>query len=85
MEAQTREVADGDKVAPYHSTDPTDPRVHHDYSDCPNGQQIAPKNRAPGEGGLPRCGSCERLDGYFALVDAALYPPARLVRATAVQ
>jgi hypothetical protein len=49
--------------APYHSTDPTDPQVYHDYSDCPNGQQIKPDNLAAGDGGLPRCGSCENLDG----------------------
>lgn len=48
---------------PYHSIDPTDPQVYHDYSDCPNGQQIKPENKRPGTGGLPRCGSCENLDG----------------------
>ncbi|WP_448629769.1 hypothetical protein [Cellulomonas soli] len=48
---------------PYHSTDLRDPRVHHDYKDCPNGQQIAPGNRAQGTGHLPRCGGCKRLDG----------------------
>ena len=50
------------KVSPYHSTDPRDPRVYHDYSDCPNGEQIRPVNKASGTGGLPRCGGCERLD-----------------------
>jgi hypothetical protein len=50
------------KVYPYHSTDQRDPRVHHDYSDCPNGQQISPSNKASGTGQLPRCGSCQRLD-----------------------
>lgn len=49
-------------TSPYHSTDLRDPRVYHDYRDCPNGQQISPGNRAAGKGGLPRCGSCKRLD-----------------------
>jgi hypothetical protein len=49
-------------TSPYHSTDRRDPRVWHDYSDCPNGQQISPANRAAGKGGLPRCGGCQRLD-----------------------
>jgi hypothetical protein len=50
-------------TSPYHSADPTDPRVYHDYSDCPNGQQIKPENRRSGQGGLPRCGSCKRFHG----------------------
>ena len=50
------------RTNPYYSLDERDPRVYHDYSDCPNGQQIKPANRAPGKGGLPRCGSCKRLD-----------------------
>lgn len=50
------------KVADYHSTEPSDPDVYHDYSDCPNGQQILPKNRASGRGGNPRCGNCKRMD-----------------------
>lgn len=48
--------------SPYYSIDERDPRVYHDYADCPNGQQISPPNRRDGTGGLPRCGSCERLD-----------------------
>lgn len=50
------------KTARYHSSDPTDPRVFHDYSDCPNGQQINSWNKLQGDGGLPRCGGCKRLD-----------------------
>ncbi|CAN5772299.1 hypothetical protein BH23ACT4_BH23ACT4_14100 [soil metagenome] len=49
-------------TTPYHSSDPTDPRVYHDYSDCPNGQQISPENLMPGTGNLPRCGSCQNMD-----------------------
>lgn len=51
------------RTSAYHSTDPRDPRVYHDYSDCPNGEQISRSNRQSGTGGLPRCGSCKRLDG----------------------
>lgn len=39
---------DGDPDIPYHSIDPSDPDVYHDYEDCPNGQQIPPKNRRDG-------------------------------------
>jgi len=46
----------------YYSADPTDPQVYHDYSDCPNGQQIKPQNKRWGDSGLPRCGGCARLD-----------------------
>jgi hypothetical protein len=49
--------------APYYSIEPTDPDVYHDYSDCPNGQQIKPENKRWGTNNWPRCGSCERLDG----------------------
>nr|WP_300142248.1 hypothetical protein [Propionicimonas sp.] len=50
------------KCSPYHSTDPTDPRVYHDYRNCPNGQRIEPENWVAGTGNLPRCGGCRRLD-----------------------
>jgi len=48
---------------PYYSTDPTDPRVHHVFSDCANGEQIDPKNWASGIGGLPKCGTCTNMGG----------------------
>lgn len=48
--------------APYHSSNPSDPDVHHDYSDCPNGQQIPAANRRSGTGGYPRCANCKRMD-----------------------
>ncbi len=50
------------RTARYHSRDERDPRVYHDYRDCPNGQQIDPKNRVGNDGGLPRCGNCKRMD-----------------------
>jgi hypothetical protein len=48
---------------PYYSTDPRDPRVHHVFSDCPNGEQIDPKNFQWGDVGLPLCGTCENMGG----------------------
>lgn len=50
------------KVGAYHSTNPSDPDVHHDYDDCPSGQQIPAANRASGTGGYRRCEHCEDMD-----------------------
>jgi hypothetical protein len=51
------------KTNPYYSIDPTDPDVWHDYSNCPNGQQIPAANRRLGKpAGYRRCHSCERMD-----------------------
>jgi hypothetical protein len=49
------------KCRPYHSTDRTDPRVYHDYRDCPDGEQIRRENLASGTGSLPRCGRCNLM------------------------
>lgn len=46
------------KVYPYHSSNPSDPDVYHDHDNCPNGQQIPPHNKRPGEGGYRRCKRC---------------------------
>lgn len=46
------------KVSPYHSSNTSEPHVHHDHSDCPTGQQIPPWNRVNGTGGLRRCEQC---------------------------
>jgi hypothetical protein len=51
------------RVSPYHSINPTDPDVHHVFSDCPNGQQIPPQNRREGTNGWPLCGSCQNMGG----------------------
>jgi hypothetical protein len=51
------------RVAPYYSTDQTDPDVYHWHSNCPNGQQIPAKNKASGTGGNRKCKSCEKLGG----------------------
>lgn len=50
------------KTSPYHSSNPSDPDVHHDHTNCPNGQQIPAANRRSGTGGFPRCGNCKRMD-----------------------
>lgn len=49
------------RVNPYHSTNLSDPDVHHVHNDCPNGQQIPAANRSQGTGGYPLCGSCRRM------------------------
>lgn len=50
------------KVNPYHSSDPSDPDVYHDYNDCPNGQQIPASNRQPGRSNYRRCENCKKKD-----------------------
>jgi hypothetical protein len=49
------------KVNPYHSTNPSDPDVYHDHSDCPPGSQIPARNRASGKGGYNRCRKCVEM------------------------
>jgi len=49
------------KVAPYHSSNPSDPDVYHDQDNCPSGQQIPPWNRLSGTGGYPKCGHCQKM------------------------
>lgn len=49
------------KVSPYHSSNQSDPDVHHDHDDCPTGQQILSANRVNGTGGLRRCKQCEEM------------------------
>lgn len=50
------------KVNPYHSSDPTDPDVYHDYDNCPAGVRIPWQNRRAGKGGNRRCKRCEDKD-----------------------
>lgn len=49
------------KEKPFHSTNPTDPDVYHECSNCPAGKQIPSHNRAPGTGGYRRCKKCDSL------------------------
>lgn len=46
------------RVPAYHSTNPSDPDVHHVHDDCPTGQQIPWQNRAAGTGGYRQCMQC---------------------------
>lgn len=46
------------KDSAYHSSNQSDPDVHHVHSDCPTGQQIPSRNQLPGTGGYPRCKQC---------------------------
>lgn len=46
------------KVAPYHSSNPSDPDVYHDHDNCLTGQQIPPANGVAGTGGYRRCKQC---------------------------
>lgn len=39
----------------YHSSNPSDPDVHHVYKDCPTGKRIPTQNRRPGKGGHRLC------------------------------
>lgn len=57
-EILSRLEAQMSKVSPYHSSNPSDPDVYHDHSDCPTGQQIPDRNRVSGTGGYRRCTQC---------------------------
>lgn len=46
------------RVSAYHSSNPSDPDVYHDHSNCPSGQQIPAANKVSGSGGNPRCRHC---------------------------
>lgn len=48
------------KVAPFRSKLPGT-RVYHDNTRCTEGNNIEPKNRIAGTGGLPKCDHCKRL------------------------
>ncbi len=50
------------KVSAYHSTNPSDPDVYHNQSDCPPGSQIPLRNRASGTGsGNTLCKKCKDM------------------------
>jgi hypothetical protein len=46
------------KVPPFHTSEPEDPEVYHDNSDCPHGQRIKPWHRVNGTGGRKKCSWC---------------------------
>lgn len=49
------------RVSPYHSSNPTDPDVHHTFDNCPSGQQIPSRNRRQGTNGWPLCKHCRDM------------------------
>ncbi len=49
------------RVHPYHSSNRSDPDVHHRHDNCPSGQQIPWRNRQSGTGGYPLCKHCADL------------------------
>lgn len=48
------------KVSPFHSKLPGTSK-YHDNSSCTEGNNIEPRNRVSGTGGLPKCDHCKRL------------------------
>jgi hypothetical protein len=48
-------------VAPYHSSNASDPDVYHVYDDCPSGKRIPAPNREDGDGGYRRCKHCLQM------------------------
>lgn len=51
------------KVNAWHSTKHDAKPVHHDNTECTEGNNIETKYRASGTGGHPKCAHCKRLDG----------------------
>ena len=49
------------RISPVHSTNPTDPDVYHECSNCQYYQQIPDRNKAAGTGGYRRCDRCTSL------------------------
>ncbi|MBD9699192.1 hypothetical protein IGS67_06760 [Flavimobilis sp. GY10621] len=49
------------KVRAYHSSNISDPDVHHDHDDCVSGKQIPSYNKVSGTGGYPLCKICKNL------------------------
>ena len=47
------------KVNPFYSKVQKD--VYHDNNQCAEGNNIEPKNKVSGTGGLPKCDHCKRL------------------------
>ena len=49
------------RVAAYHSSNPSDPDVHHVRSDCISGRRIPAHNRRSGTGGYRLCDHCKKM------------------------
>jgi hypothetical protein len=52
------EGGEGVTTSPWHSIKQN---VHHNNTDCPEGNNIEPENRRSGTGGKPLCDRCENL------------------------
>lgn len=50
------------KTSPWHSVKPSDKPVHHDNTQCTEGNNIEKHYRRDGSGGKPLCQHCDRLD-----------------------
>jgi len=48
------------ETSPWHSVKED---VHHDNTDCTEGNNIEPENRREGTGGKRKCKRCKQLDG----------------------
>lgn len=48
-------------IGPYYSVESTDPAVHHNKSNCPDGERIKPQNKRYGTGGRPLCKECPKV------------------------
>jgi hypothetical protein len=46
---------------PYYSVASTDPPVHHNKSNCPDGERIKPQYKRFGTGGRPLCRECPKV------------------------
>jgi len=46
------------KIAPWHSSRESDPKVYHDSNLCTEGNNIEDKYRRPGTDGRPLCKNC---------------------------
>lgn len=49
------------KRSPWYSIKATDRKVHHNNTDCTEGNNIEPENRREGTGGRPLYEHCKRL------------------------
>ncbi|VXB99868.1 conserved hypothetical protein [Pseudoclavibacter sp. 8L] len=49
------------RVSAYHSTNPSDPDVHHVFDNCVSGSQIPSWNREQGTNGWRLCDHCRDM------------------------
>jgi hypothetical protein len=51
------------KTSAWHSRLPSDKPVHHDETECTEGNNIEPENRVEGTGNRPKCDRCIEISG----------------------